>query len=257
MFRALISDAFSPTGTRSFAPHPFKYFRLPRTINGDPIGAHVWKIYLKHIVWKKWHINNRLHVKPLPNCSKNEKGWRNEMKEWMKEIKQNKNKERNARLSFRDGKHYDICIMLCTFATRGALEPWSGGVPAAAAIRNHMHSSVMLFWRHWLHEGIMTWKFSLHYWPFVRGIHLWVPLTMTRNAVLWWISWWTNNPIQCWWSETPWCSCDNTVVMMTSSNGNIFRVTGHLCGEFTGPRWIPRTKASDAELWCFIWSASE
>ena len=40
--------------------------------------------------------------------------------------------------------------------------------------------------------------------------------------------------------------------MMTSSNGNIFRVTGHLCGEFTGPRWIPRTKASDAELWCFL-----
>ena len=45
--------------------------------------------------------------------------------------------------------------------------------------------------------------------------------------------------------------------MMTSSNGNLFRVTGHLCGEFTGPRWIPRTKASDAELWCFLWSASE
>ena len=45
--------------------------------------------------------------------------------------------------------------------------------------------------------------------------------------------------------------------MMTSSNGNISRVTGHLCGEFTGPRWIPRTKASDAELWCFLWSASE
>ena len=39
---------------------------------------------------------------------------------------------------------------------------------------------------------------------------------------------------------------------MTSSNGNIFRVTGHLCGEFTDPRWIPRTKASDAELWCFF-----
>ena len=45
--------------------------------------------------------------------------------------------------------------------------------------------------------------------------------------------------------------------MMTSSNGDIFRVTGHLCGEFTGPRWIARTKASDAELWCFVWSASE
>ena len=43
--------------------------------------------------------------------------------------------------------------------------------------------------------------------------------------------------------------------MMTSSNGNIFHVTGPLCGEFTGHRWIPRTKASDAELWCFLWSA--
>ena len=40
--------------------------------------------------------------------------------------------------------------------------------------------------------------------------------------------------------------------MMTSSNGSIFRVTGSLCGEFTGHRWIPRTKASDAGLWCFF-----
>ena len=40
--------------------------------------------------------------------------------------------------------------------------------------------------------------------------------------------------------------------MTTSSNGNIFRVTGPLCGEFIGHRWIPRTKASDAELWCFF-----
>ena len=38
---------------------------------------------------------------------------------------------------------------------------------------------------------------------------------------------------------------------------NIFRVTGHLCGEFTGHRWIPLTKASEAELWCFLWSAPE
>ena len=44
-------------------------------------------------------------------------------------------------------------------------------------------------------------------------------------------------------------------MMMTSSHGNIFRVTGHLCGEFTGDRWIPRTKTSDAKLWYFLWSA--
>ena len=41
----------------------------------------------------------------------------------------------------------------------------------------------------------------------------------------------------------------NSCIMMTSSNGNIFRVTGPLCGEFTGHRWIPVTKASDAGLW--------
>ena len=47
------------------------------------------------------------------------------------------------------------------------------------------------------------------------------------------------------------------VSTMTSSNGNIFRVTGLLCGEFTGHQWIPRTKASDAELWYFLWSVPE
>ena len=38
--------------------------------------------------------------------------------------------------------------------------------------------------------------------------------------------------------------------MMTSSNGNIFRVTGPLCGN-------SHTKAIEAELWCFLWSAHE
>ena len=40
--------------------------------------------------------------------------------------------------------------------------------------------------------------------------------------------------------------------MMTSSNGKQFPVTGPLCWKFTGYRWIPRAKASDAELWCFL-----
>ena len=44
----------------------------------------------------------------------------------------------------------------------------------------------------------------------------------------------------------------HSLIMKTSSNGNLFRVTGHLYGEFTGHRWSPRTKASDAELWCFF-----
>ena len=51
--------------------------------------------------------------------------------------------------------------------------------------------------------------------------------------------------------------CGRGQFMMTSSNGNILLITGHLCREFTGPRWIPRTKASDAELSRFLWSASK
>ena len=45
--------------------------------------------------------------------------------------------------------------------------------------------------------------------------------------------------------------------MMPSSNGNIFRVTGPLCGECTGCQWISLTKTSDPELWCFLWSTPE
>ena len=33
--------------------------------------------------------------------------------------------------------------------------------------------------------------------------------------------------------------------MMTSSNGNSFRVTGHLCGEFIGPAQRPVTRSFD------------
>ena len=38
-----------------------------------------------------------------------------------------------------------------------------------------------------------------------------------------------------------------------TSKRSIFRITGLLWGESTGYRWIPFTKASDAELWCFLW----
>ena len=44
----------------------------------------------------------------------------------------------------------------------------------------------------------------------------------------------------------------NDSVMMASSIGNILRITGPLCREFTGHSL---TKASGAGLWCFLWSA--
>ena len=55
--------------------------------------------------------------------------------------------------------------------------------------------------------------------------------------------------------SVPPVGCQAKHYMMTSSNGNIFRVTDPLCEEFTSHRWIPLTKTSDAELWCFVWSA--
>ena len=47
------------------------------------------------------------------------------------------------------------------------------------------------------------------------------------------------------------------VTMKTLSNRKILRVTGPLRGESTCNRWIILTKASDVELWCFLWSAPE
>ena len=44
-----------------------------------------------------------------------------------------------------------------------------------------------------------------------------------------------------------WHPSQSTSNMMTSSNWNIFRVTCPLYEEFTGHRWIPLTKARDAE----------
>ena len=52
------------------------------------------------------------------------------------------------------------------------------------------------------------------------------------------------------------CTCHSSE-FVTWWRGNIFCVTGPLCGEFTGHRWIPLTKASDAEMWCFFLSAPE
>ena len=54
-----------------------------------------------------------------------------------------------------------------------------------------------------------------------------------------------------------WSLCMPVINMVTSLNGNIFRVTGSLWELRTGHRWIPPTKASDAELWYFLWSALE
>ena len=124
--------------------------------------------------------------------------------------------------------------------------------------------------------------------PFVRGIHrspvnsphkcrwhraLMFSLICTLNKRLSKQSWG-------WWFETPSRSFFNGVIVMYLRSGDdvliaytstykvIFNslgmvkyawwrhqmeknpITGHLCGEFTGHRWIPHKKATDGKLWC-------
>ena len=96
--------------------------------------------------------------------------------------------------------------------------------------------------------------------------HRWNPLIKSSDAELWCFFYLRLNKrfikqSRRRWFETPsrslWRHCNYqflswypSLSMMTSSNGIIFRVTGPLCGEFTGHRWSPLTKASGAELWC-------
>ena len=72
--------------------------------------------------------------------------------------------------------------------------------------------------------------------------------------------------------DTVWCASEVTLMKMSDyishkltaswswwshQMAKNFRVTGHLRGEFTGHRWIPITKGSGVELWCFLWTVPE
>ena len=60
--------------------------------------------------------------------------------------------------------------------------------------------------------------------------------------------------LQCQWSDLEgYGSTDRyRSNMMTSSNGNIFHVTGPLWGKSTDHRWIPLTKVNGMQIWCFF-----
>ena len=57
-----------------------------------------------------------------------------------------------------------------------------------------------------------------------------------------WITVCNSKQVWIWYINAPYRSTvfvHMSITMMTSSNGNIFRVTGPLCGEFTGPGEVP------------------
>ena len=119
----------------------------------------------------------------------------------------------------------------------------------------------------------------VHYWHLVRhlvqgilqvSLTKWLPVVMQKAfpgydlimylQVAWRADWACNSCVEV---DLFGQSCDDDsrsasgerYMMVTSLNGNIFCVTGTLWGESIAYRWIPLTKASDAELWCFLWFA--
>ena len=79
-----------------------------------------------------------------------------------------------------------------------------------------------------------------------NGLDLWKAYCIWAPNMLWLVRW---RLCYQWWHR--WLMhFDRSILlngvayrnsMMTSYNGNIFRVTGPLCGKFNGIRWIPRT----------------
>ena len=72
-----------------------------------------------------------------------------------------------------------------------------------------------------VHDDVIKWKHFSRYWPFVRGIHRWIPITKTSSAELWCFLW-SNKRLSKqswgWWFETP------------------SRISWHNCNVFTSTR---------------------
>ena len=76
-------------------------------------------------------------------------------------------------------------------------------------------------------EELSWWQLYLHYW---------------HRSLLWQTM---MPPITTNWQQGYYC-------MMTSSNGNIFRVTGPLCGQFTGPGEFPTQRPVTRSFYVFF-----
>ena len=130
--------------------------------------------------------------------------------------------------------------------------------------RKHQSSASLAFVRG-IHRGPVNFP---HKWPVMRNMCPFDDVIMIKNTTYWTscilpfgctVYWyWENQDMR----STLWSLVALEIAiairwrMMTSLNGNIFRVTGPLWGESSGHRCILLTKASDAELWCMLWCAS-
>ena len=137
----------------------------------------------------------------------------------------------------------------------------------------HGLMSFFIWWRSFklglillIHDDVIKWKHFPRYWSCVRGIHRSPAQRLATRSFDVFFDLRLNNQEGRRWFETPSCSlwrhCNGLhaaegwycvthdwsnighflielAYVMTSSNINIFRVTGPLCGEFTGPGEFP------------------
>ena len=109
---------------------------------------------------------------------------------------------------------------------------------------------------HIFHSWKCIWYCCLKFWPFYLDLNV---LTESQHWSGYWL-WFErgDKPFpgsmlnQAYDVTSPhWVN----MTMMTSSNGNIFHVTGHFCGEFTGE--LPAQRTVTRSFWCFLWSVPE
>ena len=96
-------------------------------------------------------------------------------------------------------------------------------------------------WVHILYDIFMALHF--HQLVFSRSCHI------LPHIHLYWYHYWGQRSIK--WLLKTWCSHDDVIKWKHFPRNWPFVRGIHRS------RWIPRTKASDAELWCFLWSVSE
>ena len=120
---------------------------------------------------------------------------------------------------------------------------------------NYMKSAASCF-----HDDVIKWKHFSRYWPFMQGIHR-SPVNSLhkgqwRRALMFSLIWaWTNGWVNNW--DASDLRCHRAHYNVTVMFPKLSALLVPLWGESTGHRRILLTKASDAESWCFLWSAPE
>ena len=108
--------------------------------------------------------------------------------------------------------------------------------PALLKKQSIIWDAMTVMWHHYS-EGIWC-RFFLDSVPFVYISDC--TNTLSASRWCWRRSWrWRITGLFLISCNTRTTATDRARIMMTSSNGNIFRVTGPLCGEFTGPGEFP------------------